>query len=114
MTAIRAFTVALTVIMFVAIGVSMATGDFAEEGSAILDSAWGRMTLIDLYVGVALVFGWVLLRERNPWVAVAWLPLFIVLGHGGTALYAAVAAFRTEDVESFLLGWRAKDRSPTA
>ena len=107
MTAIRITTVALTVVMIVAIGVSAATGEFSEEGSAILDLAWGRMTLIDLYVGVALLWGWVLLREDRWWVAVAWLPVFIVLGHGGTALYAAIASFRTDDVRSFLLGARA-------
>lgn len=107
MTAIRITTVALTVVMVVAIGVSAATGEFSEEGSTILDLAWGRMTLIDLYVGVALLWGWVVLREERLWVAFAWLPVFIVLGHGGTALYAAVASFRTDDVRSFLLGARA-------
>ena len=107
MVGIRIFTVALTAIMFIAIAVATATGDFGEEGSLLLDTAWGRMTLIDLYVGVALIYGWVILREQNRWVAVAWLPVFVVLGHGGTALYAAVAAFRSDDVESFLLGGRA-------
>ncbi len=111
MTGIRVFTVALALIMFAAIAVSIATGDFAEEGSPILENPWGRMTLIDLYVGVALIFGWVILREERGWVALAWLPVFIVLGHGGTALYAAIAAFRTDDIPSFLLGWRARSMS---
>ncbi len=107
MTGIRITTVLLTIIMFAAIGISMSTGDFADEGSTILDLAWGRMTLIDLYVGVALLWGWVVLREERLWVALAWLPVFVVLGHGGTALYAAVASFRTDDVRTFLLGSRA-------
>lgn len=107
MTAIRITTVALTVVMFVAIGVSAATGAFGDEGSQILDLAWGRMTLIDLYVGVALLWGWVALREEKLWVALAWLPVFVVLGHGGTALYAAIASFRTDTVGTFLLGARA-------
>ncbi len=107
MTGIRIFTVALTVIMFVAIGVSMATGSISEEGSLLLDTAWGRMSLIDIYVGVALIAGWVFLREANPWVLLIWIPVFFVLGHGGTALYAAIAAFRSDDVRTFLLGARA-------
>ena len=107
MTGIRIFTVTLTVIMFVAIGVSMATGSISEEGSLLLDTAWGRMSLIDIYVGAALIAGWVYLREANPWVLLFWIPVFIVLGHGGTALYAAIAAFRSDDVTSFLLGARA-------
>ncbi len=107
MIAIRIFTIALTAVMFAAIGLSMATGDFADEGSMILDLAWGRMSLIDLYVGIALIFGWVALREEKLWVALLWLPVFIVLGNAGTALYAAIAAMRTNDVRSFLLGSRA-------
>lgn len=106
MTGIRVFTISLTVVMFVAIGVSMATGDFGEEGAWILDHAWGRMSLIDLYVGIALFAGWVFLRERSRWVPLLWLPVFIVLGNAGTALYAAIAALRSPDVRSFLLGSR--------
>lgn len=106
MLPIRIVTVLLTIVMFAAIGVSAVTGEFGDEGSQILDLAWGRMTLIDLYVGVALLWGWVLLRERRVWVALAWLPVFIVLGHAGTALYAAIASFRSEDVRGFLLGAR--------
>ena len=107
MTAIRITTLALTAIMFAAIGWSIATGDFADEGSTILDLAWGRMTLIDLYVGIALIFGWAVLWEQKLWVALLWLPVFIVLGNAGTALYAAVASMRTNDVRAFLLGARA-------
>jgi hypothetical protein len=107
MTAIRVFTVGLTVVMFAAIGVSMATGDFSGEGSWLLDHPWGRMTLIDLYVSIALFAGWVFLRERSPWTAVLWLPVFVVLGSGGTALYAAIASFRTDTIRSFILGARA-------
>jgi hypothetical protein len=107
MITIRTTTLALTLVMFGAIAVSAATGTFSEEGSQILDLAWGRMTLIDLYVGVALLWGWVVLREEKLWVALAWLPVLIVLGHGGTALYATVASFRTDDVRTFLLGARA-------
>lgn len=107
MAGIRLFTIALTVVMFVAIGVAMATGDFGDEGAWILDHAWGRMSLIDLYVGIALFAGWVFLRERSWWIAMLWLPVFVVLGNAGTALYAAIASFRADDVRDFLLGKRA-------
>jgi hypothetical protein len=107
MVAIRIVTITLTVIMFAAIVVAMTTGDFGSEGSWILDNPWGRMSLIDIYVGIALFAGWVFLRERSPWVAVLWIPAFVVLGNAGTALYAAIAAFRTDDIRAFLLGARA-------
>jgi hypothetical protein len=107
MVAIRIVTVTLTVVMFAAIVVAMTTGDFGTEGSWILDNPWGRMSLIDIYVGIALFAGWVFLREGSPWVAVLWLPAFVILGNAGTALYAAIAAFRTDNIRSFLLGARA-------
>jgi len=107
MVAIRIVTVTLTVVMFAAIVVAMTTGDFGTEGSWILDNPWGRMSLIDIYVGIALFAGWAFLREGSPWVAVLWLPAFVILGNAGTALYAAIAAFRTDDIRSFLLGARA-------
>jgi hypothetical protein len=106
MIAIRTLTTALTIAMFVAIALSMATGDFSGEGSWILDHPWGRMSLIDLYVGIALFAGWVVLRERSWWVTLLWMPVFIVLGNAGTALYAAIAAFRSDDIRTFLLGAR--------
>jgi hypothetical protein len=107
MIAVRIVTLTLTIVMFGAIAVSIATGDIGEEGRLLLDSPWGRMSLIDLYVGVILIAGWAFLREANPWVAVLWLPVFVVLGHGGTALYATVAAFGSDDIRTFLLGTRA-------
>ena len=107
MATIRVFTVALTVVMFAAIVVAMTTGDFGSEGSWILENPWGRMSLIDIYVGIALFAGWVFLRERSPWMAVLWLPAFVILGNAATALYAAIAAFRMDDIRAFLLGARA-------
>jgi hypothetical protein len=104
MTAIRITTTVLTVVMFVGIVVSVATGDFSSESETLLDLAWGRMSLVDIYVGIALIFGWVVIREERLWVAIVWLPVFIVLGNAGTALYAALASFRSPDVRTFLLG----------
>ena len=69
MTAIRITTTVLTVVMFVMIVVSVATGDFSSESETLLDLAWGRMSLVDIYVGIALVFGWVVIREERLWVA---------------------------------------------
>ncbi|MGI9529713.1 MAG: DUF1475 family protein [Acidimicrobiia bacterium] len=106
MVGVRVFTLALTVVMVVSIGFTMVTGDFGEEGRWILDNPWGRLSLIDLYVGVALIAGWAVLRERSLLTVVLWLPVFIILGNGGTALYATVAAFRSTDVRQFLLGAR--------
>ena len=106
----RVVTTLLAIVGFGAVAVSMATGDISSEGSIIIDLPWGRMSLIDIYLGVALIAGWVILREEHWWVAVLWIPVFIVLGHAGTALYAAIASFRASSIEEFLLGARSRTR----
>ena len=107
MTAIRIFTTVVTTVLFIAVGISIATGNMGDEGRWILDNPWGRMSLVDIYGGVALIAGWVLLREKHPWSLALWLPVFVVLGHAGTALYASIAAYRSDDIRHFLLGSRA-------
>lgn len=103
MRTIRVITGLLTLVMAVTIVAGLAAGDFGDEGEAILDLAWGRVTLIDLYVGLALFGGWIVIRERSP-VAVAWLIALVVLGNFATALYAFIASMRTDSVPTFLLG----------
>ena len=107
LTIVRIAASVLTGVMAVVIGWAMATGSIGEEGSVLLDLPWGVVSLVDVYVGVALIFGWALLRERSPLVALAWLPVFVILGHGGTALYVAVSAFRADSIDELLMGARA-------
>ncbi len=82
---------------------AFATGDFAAEGSQIVGLAWGRMSLIDLYVGAALVGGWIAHRERSWPRILAWWVALIVLGHLASAIYVVVAA-RSSDWTTFWSG----------
>lgn len=102
MLAIRTVAITGVVVMTAAIVMGFVSGDFAEEGSEIIGLAWGRVTLIDLYVGVALFAAFVVWRERRVGSAVAWIASFVVLGNLATALYVAVAAMRAESVEDLL------------
>ena len=103
MSVIRIVSAVLTITMAATIAYGFASGDFGDEGSTILELAWGRVTLIDLYVGLGLFAAWVLLRD-GPRRAVPWLVGFVVLGNLATALYAFAAARRATSVEEFLLG----------
>ncbi|MBT8216165.1 MAG: hypothetical protein HKN74_03200 [Acidimicrobiia bacterium] len=103
MSVIRTGTAILALVMAAAIGYGFVAGDFGSEGSTILELAWGRVTLIDLYVGLGLFAAWVLLRD-GPRRAIPWLVGFVVLGNLATALYAFGAARRAGSVEEFLLG----------
>ncbi len=108
MRAIRVVTGVAAIVMAATIVYGFVSGDFGEEGGAILDLAWGRVTLIDLYVGLVLFGGWILLRERSA-VALPWLLSLVVLGNLAAAVYALRAAMRTESVAVFLLGASAPD-----
>ena len=100
---VRFFGMAATTIMVVALAVAFATGDFSSEGSQIMELAWGRMSLIDLYVGAALVGGWIAHRERSWPRIVGWWLALIVLGHLASAIYVVVAA-RSSDWTTFWSG----------
>ena len=103
MRTIRVVTAVLTAVMAITIMAGLAAGNFSDEGSTILDLAWGRVTLIDLYVGLALFGGWVVIRERSA-AAVPWLISFIFLGNLTTAGYALKASLQSESVAQFLTG----------
>lgn len=99
----RVLGLVTTVIMLVSLGVSVATGHLTTEGSLILGLAWGRMSLIDLYVGAALVGGWIAHREQSRIRILAWWAGLIIFGHLASAIYVVVAA-SSPDRETFWSG----------
>ena len=103
MKTVRLLGVILTGVMMVSLIAAFATGDFAAEGGEILGLAWGRMSLIDLYVGAALVGGWIAHRERSwPRILARWVAL-MVLGHLASAIYVVIAS-RSSDWTTFWSG----------
>ena len=103
MKTVRLLGLISTAVMLVSLVVAFATGDFGAEGSQILGLPWGRMSLIDLYVGAALVGGWIAHRERSWPRILAWWVALIVLGHLASAIYVVVAA-RSPDWTTFWSG----------
>jgi hypothetical protein len=103
MLTIRVTTAVLTAVMAVTIMAGLAAGNFGDEGGTILDLAWGRVTLVDLYVGLALFGGWIVIRERGA-AALPWLVALALLGNLATALYALIASLRSNSPTAFLLG----------
>jgi hypothetical protein len=107
------FGIAATTIMVASLAVAFSTGDFGTEGSEIMELAWGRMSLIDLYVGAALVGGWIAHRERSWPRILAWWLALIVLGHLASAIYVVVAA-RSSDWATFWSGSNASSERSEA
>jgi hypothetical protein len=89
-------------VMTIALFFGFTAGDFTGEGGQILDLIWGRITLIDLYVGIALFGSFVAWRERSAGAAAIWIATFIVLGNLATALYVLLAALRSDSIEELL------------
>lgn len=105
---IRTIALVGVVAMTVIIAIGLVSGDFFGEGSEILALTWGRVTLVDLYVGLALFGTWVAIREGSWVTTVLWLVALVTLGNLAAAAYVAQASFRSSDLGGLLLGHRAK------
>jgi hypothetical protein len=88
MTTIRIFAAIAAAAMLGALAYGFVAGDFFADGAALWAIPWGRVTIIDVYAGVAVVAAVVIVRERSPIRWVPWLVALVVLGHLATAAYA--------------------------
>ncbi|RPH29585.1 MAG: DUF1475 domain-containing protein [Bacteroidales bacterium] len=101
----KVFAISGTIIMFFTLVYGFIYGDFFKEGSVLISIAWGKVSLIDVYIGFFLFSGWVLFREQKKYIAVIWVVIFMVLGNFATCLYAAIALFKSNnDWKVFWLG----------
>ena len=106
LTALRILSIAGALAMAGAIIWAFATGDFFDEGSQIWGLPWGKVSLIDIYVGLAFFGAWIAYREGSwPRTALWWLAL-VVLGNLTAAIYLARAAFTSTTPRQVLLGDR--------
>ena len=91
--------------MFLTLVYGFIAGDFFEEGSILFSMAWGKVSLIDVYIGFFLFSGWVLYREEKWLKAVLWIISIMVLGNFITCLYATIALYKSNnDFKRFWLG----------
>lgn len=104
MITVRVLSLALVALMVAVIVVGFVSGDFSKEGSEILGLTWGRVTLIDLYVGLAIFGIWVAFRERSWSRTLVWTLALVILGNLAAAVYVARAAFSSPDATTLLLG----------
>lgn len=64
--------------------------NFAIEGNVILSFTWGKVTLIDLYSSLLLIWGWMAYRERW-YVALVLGGLMVTLGALAASAYVFYA-----------------------
>jgi hypothetical protein len=70
---------------------AFATGNFTQEGRALLSMPWGIVSLVDLYVGFVLFSGWIVYREKSLARSIVWILLMMVLGFFTASLYTLIA-----------------------
>jgi hypothetical protein len=101
----KAFAVTGTLIMFLTLTYGFIIGDFFKEGSILFSMAWGKVSLVDVYIGFFLFSAWIIYREEKWITAVLWILSIMVLGNFITCLYATIALYKSqEDFKRFWLG----------
>ncbi|MBD1373509.1 DUF1475 family protein [Hazenella sp. IB182357] len=85
----------LWLIMTFSIGYGLIYGDFWGEGAQLLQLLWGKLTLIDFYVGITLFSMWIVYREKKVMHILIWIFFFIILGNWTTALYVFITCIRS-------------------
>ncbi len=106
MSVIRVISLVGVAAMAASISAALITGAFFEEGSAIWALPWGKVSLIDLYVGLIFFAMWIALREGSVRVTAAWWLALLLLGNLAAGLYLAVAAYRSTTLDDLLTGER--------
>jgi hypothetical protein len=97
-------------LMTATISYGLIDGSFNAEGSRLLAMPWGRVALIDVYVGFAIFSGWIIYREKSALRSIIWIIAMIVLGNLTACLYLSIALWRTNgNWKCFWLGQRAED-----
>jgi hypothetical protein len=105
MKAFKILAIAGTLIMFLTLVYGFVVGDFFKEGSILMSLAWGKVSLIDVYIGFFLFSGWVLFREERWMTSALWIILIMILGNFITCLYVTITLFRSgDDSKRFWLG----------
>jgi hypothetical protein len=81
----------------VAIALVVATlhGDFLADNGRILEFAWGRLLLVDIYAGMALFACWIAWREATGARAAAWIVALLLIGNLIACLYVLGAWWRS-------------------
>jgi hypothetical protein len=96
-------------IMLFSISTAFIVGDFFGEGSVILSLAWGKISLIDVYIGFFIFSGWIISRERSVGRSLIWVVFMMVFGNMTACLYILIALRQSSgDWMRFWLGDRAE------
>lgn len=83
--------------MCVSISTAVVEADFWTEVNRITAMQWGKVTVMDLYIGLLLFSGWVYWRENNIRRGLLWSVLILLLGNLMSCLYLLLALHECSD-----------------
>lgn len=66
-----------------------------------VDTRWGVTTMVDLYLGLFAVAGWIAYRERSVPRSIAWFVALCLLGNLATLAYILIVSLRAGSLEEF-------------
>ncbi|MDH3691537.1 MAG: DUF1475 domain-containing protein [Gammaproteobacteria bacterium] len=93
------------IVMVVALVYGSIQGDLLLEGRTLLQLPWGVVSLIEAYLGIALLSCWIIWRERSKLTALGWVMLIVLLGNLVSCIYILRAAFLARgDTRRFWMG----------
>jgi hypothetical protein len=102
----RTIGTVVLVAMLLSLGHGFAAGDLGREGGVLLDLAWGRVSLVDIYTGVFVFGAWIVWREGSILRAMPWLVILALLGNFGVAPYLLWISRAGHSVADALTGGR--------
>ncbi|MFO7778702.1 MAG: hypothetical protein R6V28_10135 [Nitriliruptoraceae bacterium] len=103
---LRAVAAFGTAAMLATILGAFSVASFADDGAALVALAWGRVTLIDLYLALLLGWLWIAWRERSAVRGGLWALATVVTGSLALFVYLLVASLRAHTVLELLVGAR--------
>lgn len=70
----------------------------------IVDQPWGLVTLVDLYLGLAVIGVWIFLVQRGLWRSLPWWIALACLGNLATLVFLMYRLVVSADVRDAFLG----------
>lgn len=105
MRVLRLAGIVLIVAMVTAVTIAILTSPFTADGRILFELAWGRVTILDLYLALAAFVLWVGWRD-GIMPACLWGAITAVTGSAGVGLYLLLATRNATSVQDVLLGSR--------
>ena len=96
----------VAVTMLVAIAYGMTSGGFMDGLRLVAGDPWGRVTLVDLGLGLLVAGAWIGWREASIARAAPWWLALTLTGNLALGIYLIWAARSSENVQELLIGTR--------